>query len=199
MIDLYSYGTINGQTIVIALEEMKLDYTFHKIDLMKGEQRTPEFLKLNPSGRIPTIVDQDNDLVLSQSSAILIYLAEKSGQLLSTEACLKAKTLEWMMFHATDLAPNLFNNFYLKVLIKEPQPVAAKFIKERYLSLYKHFNDQLSEHEFLNGSQYSIADIAAFPAIHRLTDSFVDLGYKNIHRWYQQLNQRPAVIKGMNV
>ncbi|MFK8013451.1 MAG: glutathione S-transferase family protein [Marinicellaceae bacterium] len=125
MIDLYTYKTINGQNIVIALEEMQLDYNLHIINLMKGEQTNPEFLKLNPSGRIPTIVDHSQELTLNQSSAILIYLAEKSGSLLSNNATQKAKTIEWMMFHATDLAPNLFNNFYLKVLIKEPQPIAT--------------------------------------------------------------------------
>lgn len=199
MIGLYTYATINGQNIVIALEEMQLEYNLHKVDLMKGEQQKPEFLKLNPSGRIPTIIDHENNLVLTQSSAILIYLAEKSGQLLSTDACLKAKTLEWMMFHASDLAPNLFNNFYLKALIKEPQPVAAQFIKDRYLNLYQYIDKQLSEHEFLNGCDYSIADIAAYPAIDRLQDSFDELKYTNINRWHQQLSQRPAVIKGMSI
>ena len=199
MIDLYTYATINGQNIVIALEEMQLKYNLHKVDLMKGEQQKPEFLKLSPSGRIPVIFDHDNDLVLSQSSAILIYLAEKSGKLLPIDAAQKAKTLEWMMFHASDLAPNLFNNFYLKALIKEPQLQAAQFIKDRYLNLYQYFDHQLSHHEFLNGCEYSIADIAAFPAINRLCDSFSELRYKNILRWHAQLNQRPAVIKGMNI
>lgn len=199
MIDLYTYATINGQNIVIALEEMQLEYNLHKVNLMKGEQQKPEFLKLNPSGRIPIIIDQDNGLVLSQSSAILIYLAEKSGKLMSSDTCKKAKTQEWMMFHASDLAPNLFNNFYLKALIKEPQLVAAQFIKDRYLNLYQYFDKQLSEHEFLNGFDYSIADIAAYPAIDRLCDSFVELGYDNIVRWHQQLSKRSAVIKGMNV
>jgi len=199
MIDLYTYNTINGQNIVIALEEMQLDYQLHWVDLMKGDQRKPEFLKLNPSGRIPTIVDHDNDLVMSQSTAILIYLAEKSEHFLSHDTSIKAKTLEWLMFHATDLAPNLFNNFYLKALIKVPQLEAAQFIKDRYLSLYQHYDKQLSQHEFLNGHEYSIADIAAFPSIARLQESFNELGYKNIIRWHQQLCQRPAVIKAMNI
>ena len=198
MIDLYTYGTINGQNIVIALEEMQLQYNLIKVDLMKGEQRAPEFLKLSPSGRIPVIVDHDNDLVLTQSSAILIYLAEKSKKLLSTNTALKAKTIEWMMFHATDLAPNIFNNFYLKALIKEPQPIAAKFIKERYLNLYKLFNDRLSEHQFLNGTDYSIADIAAYPAIYRLIGTFENLDYHHIIRWFKQLSIKPAVKKGIN-
>ena len=199
MIDLYTYGTINGQNIVIALEEMQLEYNLHKVDLMKGAQRAPEFLKLNPSGRIPVIVDHDNGLVLTQSSAILIYLAEKSGKLLTSETCLKAKTLEWMMFHASDLAPNIFNNFYLKALIKEPQPVAAQYIKDRYLNLYQYFDKQLAKHEFLDGNDYSIADIAAYPSIHRLIDAFKELEYSNILRWYQQMKQRPAVLIGMEV
>jgi GST-like protein len=198
MIDLYSYGTINGQNIVIALEEMQLEYNLHKVDLMTGEQRTPEFLKLNPSGRIPTIIDHDNDLILTQSSAILIYLAEKSGKLLSKETILKAKTLEWMMFHATDLAPNIFNNFYLKALIKQPQPIAAKYIKDKYLKLYSYFNDQLSNHQFLNGFDYSIADIAAYPAIYRLIDTFEDLKYHHIIRWFELVSKRPAVTKGIS-
>ena len=198
VIDLYSYGTINGQNIVIALEEMQLDYLLHKVDLINGEQRDSAFLKLNPSGRIPIIIDHDNNLILSQSSAILIYLAEKSGKLLSTDVVLRAKTLEWMMFHATDLAPNLFNNFYLKALIKKPQPIAAKFIKDRYLNLYQHFNNQLAQHEFLNEVEFSIADIAAYPAIYRLVDTFEDLQYHHIIRWFNQVSKRPAVVKGIN-
>ena len=199
MIDFYTYGTINGQSVAIALEEMNLYYNLHAVDLMKGEQRNPEFLKLNPTGRIPVIMDNETGVVVNQSSAILIYLAEKTDQFLPSEVSQRAKVLEWLMFHATDMAPNLYNNFYLKSLIKEPQPEAAEFIKNRYLNLYQYFDQQLKETEFLAGADYSIADMACFPSVFRLINAFEDLGYENIKRWFQTLKSRPEVTAGMSL
>jgi len=181
------------------LEETGLTYTAHRIDLTKGEQHKDSFLSLNPSGRIPVLVDHDtesgNALVLTQSTAILQYLAEKTQILLPESLLERAKVYEWLHFHAIDIGSTLFNAFYLERRSPPLQPQAAEQLRQRVHELYRYFDQQLAEQEFLAGSSYSIADITALPAVisqeHTLTE------YAHLTRWLQQLKQRPAVQRGM--
>ena len=199
MIDLYTASTFNGQRTSIMLEETGLEYAAHRIDLAKGKQRQQDFLQLNSSGRIPVIVDHDSGgakpFVLTQSVAIVQYLAEKSGQFLPESLTERARVYEWMQFHAVDIGSTLFNAFYLQRRIKPKQEQAADQLRQRVHELYQYFDQQFAEHEFLAGSTYSIADIAALPAViaqaHTLNE------YANLTRWCQQLQQRPAVQRGM--
>ena len=201
MIDLYTASTFNGQRTSIMLEETGLEYAAHRIDLAKGKQRQQDFLQLNPSGRIPVIVDHDSGdgkpFVLTQSVAIVQYLAEKSGQLLPESLTERARVYEWMQFHASDISSVLFNAFYLQRRIKPKQEQAADQLRQRVHEIYQYFDQQLAEHEFLAGSTYSIADITALPAVIAHEQKLSE--YVNLTRWCQQLQQRPAVQRGMLV
>ncbi len=201
MIDLYTANTFNGQRISIMLEEIELTYTAHKIDLMKGEQHQADFLKLNASGRIPVLVDHDSGasetLVLTQSVAILQYLAEKTQLLLPKSPLERAKVYEWMHFHAVDIGSTLLCAFYLQNIISPKQEQAADQLRQRVHELYQYFDQRLSEQEFLAGISYSIADIAALPAVIVQEEELAN--YTNLTRWLQQLKKRPAVQRGMAV
>lgn len=201
MIDFYTASTFNGQRVAIMLEETGLKYVAHRIDLMKGEQRQADFLKLNPSARIPVIVDHDSGesspLILTQSVAIIQYLAEKSAQLLPESILARARTYEWMHFHAIDIGSVIFSAFYLQELTTPRQKQAAEQLSQRVKELYQYFDQQLAENEFLAGENYSIADITALPAVISQEDTLA--GYTNLTRWLQQLKQRPAVQRGMLV
>jgi GST-like protein len=181
------------------LEETKLMYSAHRVDLAKGEQQQPEFLKLNPSGRIPVLVDHDsgdsNSLVLTQSVAILQYLAEKTGQFLPESQSARASVYEWIQFHAVDIGSVLFSAFYLQQRCSPEQTEAAERLRERVHNLYGYFDQQLAEQEFLAGSSYSIADITVLPAVLTQEQKLTD--YLNLTRWLQQLKQRSAVQRGM--
>ncbi|HFD13007.1 MAG TPA: glutathione S-transferase family protein [Crenotrichaceae bacterium] len=200
MIDLYTYGTFNGRRASIMLEETGFEYTPHVVDLMKGEQKQPDFIKLNPSGRIPTIVDHQSaagqPIVLSQSGAILLYLAEKSGRFLPNDTVSRAQVFEWLFYHATDIGPNLFNVFYFNTLCNPPQPEAAHLLEQRTLDHYALFDQHLANNEYLAGAEYTIADIAMFPAIAlQKEDIFKQLSH--IQRWISLLMTRPAVQRDM--
>jgi GST-like protein len=202
MIDLFTYGTFNGRRASIMLEETGFEYTTHKIDLMKGEQKQPEFLKLNPSGRIPTIIDHNSaagqPIILSQSGAILLYLAEKSGRFLPTDPVIRAQAFEWLFYHTTDIGPNIFNVFYFTTLIEPAQAEAATLLEERTMVHYGLFNQHLADNEYLAGNEYSIADIAMLPAVALLDDETFKQ-YQHIQRWISLLMARTAVQRGMLV
>lgn len=195
MLKFYTYNTFNGQAVAIALLEMGIEHETIVVDLHKGENKSPEFLKLNPSGRIPVIVDEwsSETTVISQVGAILIYLAERSGLFLSPKPEIKAKTLEWLFFQLTDISTNVFNNLYLKSLIKPRQPDAADFLKKRAISFYQLFDKQLQQHDFIAGNELSIADFATYPVVHRFIETADIKGLPNVMRWYQKLSQRPAI------
>ena len=201
MIDLYTASTFNGQRVSIMLEETGLEYAVHSVDLSKGEQRHSEFLALNPSGRIPVIVDHDSGgvrpLVLTQSIAILQFLSEKTGQLLPETVIERAKVYEWMHFHAIDIGSTLFAAFYLAQRCNPVQEQAALLLTERTIELYQYFDRQLADQEFLAGTKYSIADIAVYPAAIKQKAELEK--YANFNRWLQQLEKRPAVHHGMAI
>ncbi len=202
MIDLYTYGTFTGRRISIMLEETGFEYTTHVVNLMKGEQKQIKFLKLNPSGRIPTIIDHNTasiePIILSQSGAILVYLAEKSGLFLPKHPETRAKALEWLFYHATDISPNLFNIYYFKTLANPPLPEPVKLLEQRTLEHYVLFDQHLADNEYLAGTEYSIADIMMLPAVALVEDKNFKQ-FSHIQRWISLLMQRPAVKRGMLV
>ena len=199
MIDLYTASTFNGQRVSITLEETGLDYSTHRVDLSKNEQQQPNFLRLNASGRIPVLIDHNSgasdSLVITQSTAILQYLAEKTKQLLPESLVDRAKVYEWMHFHAVDIGSVLFSAFYLQQRTTPKQEQAAEQLRQRVHKLYQFFDQQLAKQEFLAGTSYSIADITALPAVITQEQKLTD--YSNLTRWLQQLKQRPAVKRGM--
>lgn len=201
MIDVYLAPTANGLRASVVLEECGLAYKTHKIDLAKGEQRTPEFLKLNPAAQIPVIVDPEGPggkpLTLVQSGAIMLYCAEKSGRYLPTDPAKRALVLQWFMQAATDVAPTSGAIFQLEVAAPEKNEAITNHFRKRLLNFFTLCDKRLSEHEFLAG-ELSLADLHLYPnyaARKALIDSAG--GFANLHRWGAALAARPAVAKGM--
>lgn len=200
MIELYTAATPNGRKISIMLEETELEYSVSLVDLENMEQKQDWYLRINPNGRIPAIIDKDNEnLCLFESGAILIYLAEKTGRLLPESGKARYRVIQWLMFQMAGVGPmqGQANVFYRYA------PEKIQYAIDRYQNetkrLYGVMNRQLSEDEFIAG-EYSIADIAHWPWIDAHEWAGVDLDqFPNLKRWYEQVGKRPAVIRGMNV
>ncbi len=204
MIDAYIAGGTNAQRVTIALEETGLAYQVKKLNFQAGDMKKPEYLKLNPTGRMPTIVDSDpkggdakgGPFVLTQTVAIMLYCADKAGKLLGSDAQSKARVHEWLMFQATDLSPGMGFAFMLAERAEPKIPQARPLIKERVLGLYKFMDDQLGHSKWLAGDQFSLADILAFPMAETFEhDKFAE--FKHITRWRKDVAARPAVERGM--
>ena len=197
MFDLYTWTTPNGRKISIALEELGLPYEVHPIDIGKGEQFHPDFLKLSPNNRIPAIVDRDNGLHLMESGAILIYLAEKTGRLMPREK--RYRIIEWLMWQMGGPGPMLGQVHHFVKYNKGKAPYAEeRYLKEAH-RLYGVLDRRLADHAFV-ADDYSIADIAIWPWISRFEWQTIDLNqYPNVKRWYLAIAARPAVQRGFHV
>ena len=200
MIELYTSPTPNGYKVTIMLEETGLDYEVHTIDLGKQEQKSPEFLAMNPNGRIPVIVDHENDdLVVFESGAILIYLAEKSGRLLPAETTARSRVLQWLMFQMGGIGPmmgqaNVFFRYF-----EEKSPAAIDRYQHEGRRLLTVLDWQLAGSDFICG-EYSIADIATWPWAVTHNWSGIDIdGLDNLRAWLERMAQRPAVVRGRNI
>ena len=200
MIDLYTSTTPNGWKISITLEELGMDYTVHNIRLDQGDQRTEEYLKINPNGRIPTIVDRDNDdFAVFESGAIMIYLADKGGALLPKEGNERSLVIQWLMFQMAGIGPMMgqANVFYRYA--PEKIPYAIGRYQREVLRLFAVLDKRLADEEFLAGD-YSIADIANWTWVRGYEWSGVTLdGLDNLKRWHDVIKVRPAVERGMQV
>ena len=200
MIDLYTFTTPNGRKASIALEELGLDYTVHSIDITKDEQFCPEFVEINPNSKIPAIVDGDTDITVFESGAILIYLAEKTGKLLATELKQRFQTIEWLMFQMGSVGPMFGQYNHFNKYATEKIPYAIARYRTETLRLYDVLNTQLSKSEYVSGDDYTIADIAIYPWI--AAYQFMELSleeHSQLQRWYETIQQRPAVDRGMNI
>jgi GST-like protein len=199
MIDLYTWSTPNGRKVSIMLEECALPYTAHAIDIGKGDQFKPEFLRISPNNRIPAIIDHDTGRSLFESGAILMYLAEKTGRFWPKEPDAHWRTVEWLMWQMGGVGP-MFGQVHHFVRYNKGK---APYAEERYLKeahrLYGVLDRRLAEAEYLAG-EYSIADIATWPWVSRFEWQTVDLNeYSNVLRWYKAIAARPAVVKGYHV
>ena len=200
MIDLYTAATPNGHKVSIALEEMQLPYELHVLSFDKKEQKAPEFLAINPNGRIPAIIDRDNDnFAVFESGAILWYLAEKTGQLLPQEPKQRSQVMQWLMFQMSGVGPmqgqaNVFYRYF-----PERIPAAIDRYQKETRRLYEVLNTRLAEVEYLAGT-YSIADIATYPWVALYDWAGVSIeGLPHLARWLQQITERPAVQKGLEL
>jgi GST-like protein len=201
MIELYTANTPNGYKISIALEEMGLDYEVKALDLGTLEQKRPEFLRINPNGRIPAIIDRDNDdFAVFESGAILIYLAEKTGQFLPKDEKERSQVIQWLMFQMGGVGPmmgqaNVFYRYF-----PERIPAAIERYQKESRRLFEVMNDQLAAYPYLAGNELSIADIATWPWVKGYEWSGISIdGLSHLSRWLDRLAQRPAFIKGINV
>ena len=203
MIDLYTWGTPNGRKVSIMLEECALPYRVHAVDITKGDQSKPDFVAINPNSKIPAIIDSDGPdgqaLTLFESGAILIYLAEKTGRFLPSDARGRATVLQWLMFQMGGIGPMFGQTHHFRRFAPEQIPYAIDRYSNETRRLYGVLDKRLSEAEFLAGD-YSIADIATYPWVSRHEWQGVDLaGLPNVARWAKTIAARPAVEKGMLV
>jgi len=200
MIDLYTSATPNGFKVSILLEELKLPYHVIAIDLEKKNQKKPEYLKLNPNGRIPTIVDRDNgDFSVFESGAILIYLAEKSGQFLPADPKGRSIVLQWLMFQMGGIGPMQGQAHVFYRYAPEKIQYAIERYQNETFRLYTVLDTQLKENEFLTG-ELSIADIATWPWVRSYLWAGLEIEeLPNLRRWLDVLAERPAFQKGIEV
>lgn len=201
MIDLYTSPTPNGYKATVALEEMGLDYNLIPVDLSKGEQKTPGFLKMNPNGRIPVIVDRDNDdFVVFESGAILIYLGELSGRFYPSDPKKRSQVLQWLMFQMGGVGPMMgqANVFYRYFPTRIPEAI------ERYQKecrrLFEVLDSRLAEADYLAADEFTIADIAnwCWVRTHKWSGASVE-GLENLQAWIDRLYERPACVRGIEL
>jgi GST-like protein len=203
VIDLYSWKTPNGHKIHIALEEMKLAYEVHPVDIGQGEQFKPEFLAVSPNNKIPAIVDREGSggrpLSVFESGAILIYLAEKSGRFLPTDPGRRAETLQWLMWQMGGIGPMMGQAFHFIRTAEEDIPYAVKRYSDEVRRLFGVADKYLAGHAYLGG-EYSIADMAAYPWMRLAGHLEIDLArYAHVRRWLDEIGERPAVQKGLTL
>lgn len=200
MITLFTAATPNGHKVSILLEELGLPYRVHPLDLLKNEQKADWYLDINPNGRIPAIIDHDNnDFAVFESGAILIYLAEKAGVLLPAEPKARSRALQWLMFQMGGLGPMQGQAHVFFRYAPEKIPFAISRYQNETRRLYEVLETQLQKTPFLAGD-YSIADIAAFPwvRLHDWAGVTVD-GLPAVQRWLAAIAARPAVQRGLAV
>ncbi len=204
-IQLYSFDTPNGRKISVALEEMGLPYDVHIVDIGKGEQFAPEFLKISPNNKIPAIVDPDGPggqpISLFESGAILIYLGEKSGKFWPSDPVARVATLEWLMFQMGSFGPipGQVHHFIAMDDPDERNYGLARFMKETR-RLYGVMDRRLADNEYFAGSALSIADFAILGWAWRHPRHKVDLAeFPHVKRWYEALMARPGVTRGFSV
>jgi len=210
-IALYSLATPNGQKVSIALEEMGLPYTAHKIDILAGDQFTDEFIAINPNSKIPAIVDPDGPAgaphAVMESGAILLYLAEKTGQFLPTDPTLRSETLQWLFFQMGGVGPMFgqFGHFYRYAKDDCDHPYPVKRYTTETKRLLAVLETRLEGRQWLVSEAISIADFATVPWVVCL-DKFYDAAehlnlarFPNVNAWTVRFLERPAVQVGMDV
>ncbi|MDH3693982.1 MAG: glutathione S-transferase N-terminal domain-containing protein [Gammaproteobacteria bacterium] len=199
MIDLYTWSTPNGRKASIMLEELGLEYKVHPIDITKDEQFDPDFLAISPNNKIPAIVDQENGMSLMESGAILMYLADKTGQLLPNAGEARWRVIEWLMLQMGGVGPMLGQaHHFLKFNRGKSEYAEQRYLQETH-RLYNVLDDHLEKHDYL-ADEYSIADIATWPWISRFEWQCMNLNdFPNLKRWYLAIANRPAVQRGYHV
>jgi GST-like protein len=202
MIDLYTFATPNGRKVSIALEELGLPYTLKVVDISKGEQFKPEFLAINPNNKIPAIVDHDvpGGLKVFESGAILLYLAEKTGRLMPSDAARKAEVLQWLMFQMGGVGPMFGQVAYFTRMAPQPVPFALERYQNESRRLLGVMDRHLSSHDYF-AAEYSIADIAMYPWVLAFKGLLPDAygALSGVSQWLERVGSRPAVQKGIKV
>jgi GST-like protein len=210
MIDYYGVPSTNCWKITIAMEEMGLPYKFTPVNLVAGGQKKPEFLAINPVGKVPAIVDHEppgggEPLAVWESGAILLYLAEKTGRFLPAEPAARIHCISWLMWQMSDFGPNLGRSweFASELHPSAPQPDdrACRYYADASRRLHAFVDENLADREFICGDEYTIVDMSVFawvvPYRCHVLESLSHL--PNLERWYRALWNRPAVQRGMDV
>lgn len=204
MITLYTWGTPNGHKISIALEELALPYDVRPIDITKGDQQNPDFLQLNPNGKIPVITDDEGPggkpITLSESGAILLYLAGKTGRLMPQDLRERLEVMQWLMFQMGSVGPMLGQAHHFMRFAPDLIPYAMERYSKEAQRIYGVLESRLAGRTWLAGQDYSIADIATFPWIARHDWQGIDLKrFPSVQRWYDTIRARSAVERGMSI
>ena len=203
MIDLYTWTTPNGRKVSIMLEELQLPYRVHPVNIGQGDQFKPEYLKINPNGKIPSIVDPEGPdgkpIALMESGAILICLAGKTGKLLPAAVRDRYVALQWLMFQMGGVGPIFGQVHHFLRAAKEQVPYAIERYTRETRRLYGVLQESLKGRDYLAGG-YSVADIATYPWVARYEWHRTDLNdFPHVKRWFDAISARPAVQRGMNV
>ncbi|WP_292933836.1 glutathione binding-like protein [Noviherbaspirillum sp.] len=204
MIDVYSEATPNGHKVHIMLEECGLPYRVHHINIGQGDQFKPEFLAISPNNKIPAIVDADGPdgkpISLFESGAILVYLASKAGKFIGETDRQKFMTLQWLMFQMGGVGPMLGQAHHFRIYAPEKIEYAINRYTNEAKRLYGVIDRQLSKNAYLAGDEYTIADIATFPWLRSWKNQGIDWDdYPNAKRWFDEISERPAVMRGVEV
>jgi GST-like protein len=198
-VDLYTWNTPNGRKVSIMLEEVGLPYRVFPIDITKGDQLQPDFLKLSPNNKIPAIVDHDSGIHLMESGAILMYLANKTGMLLSPIGEKYWEQMEWLMLQMGSIGPMLGQTHHFVKFNPGKSPYAEERYARENARLYQVLENRLQDREYIC-DEYSIVDIATWPWISRFDFQQMNLSdYPNLRRWYLNIASRPAVQRGYGV
>ena len=202
MIDLYAAGTSNGMRARIALEECGLAYKLHPIDLTKGEHKTPQYLAMNPMGQIPVLVDSEGPggkpVTLSQSTAILMYCAEKSGKFLPKDPAARPALLQALMSASTDITPIIGTVFSI-LRGKDPHGPTAEMFKGRLKAMFKVWDDFLGKRKYAAGNEVTIADFSLYAGYVRAKGVVPETceGMPNLDRWGKDIGARPGVQRAL--
>ena len=201
MIELHTAQTSNGQRVAVMLEECGLAYRVRSYALMKGEHRTPEFRAITPAGRIPVIVDDDGPggqpVTLTQSAAILVYLAQKAGRFLPSEPLARTRAFEWLFLAMTDVVPSSSSMFYDAVLLPDKSEANVAWHEARLVDWLRLADARLADREWL-ADELSIADFALYPVTVVRRSSIERIGgLPRLERWQRALAARPGVARGM--
>lgn len=202
VIEFYTWTTPNGRKVSILLEELGVEYTAHSVDIGKGEQHEPDFLKIAPNNRIPAIVDTETGITMMETGAIMLYLAEKHGKFMP-EGAARWQAIEWLMWQMGGLGPMLGQVHHFVKYNKGK----SDYAEERYATegqrLYRVLNTQLEGRDYIAGDgrgEYSITDMACWPWVSRFEWQEIDLAaYPNVKDWYLRIAERPAVQRGYHV
>ena len=195
---LYTADTPNGQKIPIALEELGLDYTLTHVDLNKGEQKAPDFVALNPNGKIPVLIDRGSGVTLFESAVILTYLADQHDSLGGQGRDEKLRVQQWLSFQIASVGPMLGQLWWFRHASSTANDQALDRYRNESLRLYEVVNGQLANREYIAGGCYTIADIALFTWLRTYEELNLDISpYAAVRTWLQSIEQRPAVKRGL--
>jgi GST-like protein len=202
MFDVYFWPTGNGKKVTIMMEECGFDYRIIPVNIGKGDQHTPEFLRISPNNKMPVIIDHDAEggpLPIFESGAILVYLADQAGKLLPRETRQRMNVLQWLFWQVGGLGPMAGQAHYFLHYADTKNEEGVRRFGNEVARLYKVLDRQLETNQYIAGD-YSIADIAAWPWVFRHAWQGQDLDdYPSIKRWFNAVGERPAVMKGSTV
>ena len=200
MLNLYTDSSPNGYKATIALEELGLPYRLHHVRIDAGDHRKPDFLALNPHGRIPAISDDETGIVLFESAAILLYLAEKTGELLPADTQGRWEAIKWLQFHSCSVGPIIAQRVHFELFDKSRNAAAIERYQRLAEDAFSVLDRRLADRSYLAGDAYSIADIAHFGWSHiaRIID-FDFSHHRHLSAWHERVAARPAVAKGITL